>query len=388
MPDAPVARRASSLFRPAVFGLGLLSALLALFGAGQAQAATTIGSDLSVPPQGNLHCNGGCTFVQRAIPGRQVTSPIDGVVVRWRVKIGSGGTAQPVKLRLVRGSGAASTAVGSDPEALPAAAAIYTFDARLPIKSGDFIGLDGWDSSMSARAAPGAATSDSWAVPQLGETETGRAPDSGAYEILINADIEPDADGDGFGDETQDNCAGLSTADQTDTDGDAQGDVCDPDDDNDGLLDASDNCPTGAGAGADTDGDGCKDAGEDSDDDNDTVGDGADACPLQAGSVSNGGCRDSDPPETSIVGGPEGRTTKTKAKFTFTSNKPGSTFQCKLTGKKVEKAALKQYGPCTSRQKYKLLEPGKYKFLAYATDTGGNADPTPAMRKFRVVESI
>jgi Ca2+-binding RTX toxin-like protein len=76
--------------------------------------------------------------------------------------------------------------------------------------------------------------------------------------------VEPDGDGDGLGD-SQDNCPGLANPDQTNTDGDAQGDACDPDDDNDGAADATDPFPldparssTPAGeptAGGPTDGD-------------------------------------------------------------------------------------------------------------------------------------
>lgn len=35
----------------------------------------------------------------------------------------------------------------------------------------------------------------------------------------------------------------MTNADQLDTDGDGRGDICDPDDDNDGIPDSSDPCP-------------------------------------------------------------------------------------------------------------------------------------------------
>ena len=64
--------------------------------------------------------------------------------------------------------------------------------------------------------------------------------------------------------------------------GDGLGDACDPDDDNDGILDAQDNCPTVANANQlDTDGDGQGDA-CDTDDDNDGVPDVSDNCKLVA----------------------------------------------------------------------------------------------------------
>lgn len=67
-----------------------------------------------------------------------------------------------------------------------------------------------------------------------------------------------DTDKDGIAD-AQDNCPMLSNASQQDADGDKMGDVCDPDDDNDGLsdtLEASNKCNPGK---ADSDGDGLSD---------------------------------------------------------------------------------------------------------------------------------
>lgn len=190
-----------------LIGPGLLGALLALAGAGQAQAATTIGNDLVATPNTPLNCSGQpCTFVQRALPGRQLTSPIDGVIVRWRIKIAAGSVAQPVNLRVVRGTGAASTGAGmSSAASLPATAGIHTFETRLPIKSGDFVGIDGGSSNLNAFSGAGGASMDSWG-PRLGEGETRAGAASPSFQLLMNADVEPDADNDGFGDETQDQC--------------------------------------------------------------------------------------------------------------------------------------------------------------------------------------
>ena len=104
-----------------------------------------------------------------------------------------------------------------------------------------------------------------------------------------NADIDADSILDGA-----DNCVSAANVDQANFDGDALGDVCDPDDDNDGLvddadpndanadidadliLDGADNCLTTANADqANFDGDSLGDV-CDPDDDNDAVLDGAD----------------------------------------------------------------------------------------------------------------
>jgi hypothetical protein len=74
-----------------------------------------------------------------------------------------------------------------------------------------------------------------------------------------------DSDSDGTTDAV-DNCRDVKNSSQQNTDGDGQGDACDNDDDNDGLPDASDNCPLVASP----------DVG---DDDGDGVGDVCDNCP-------------------------------------------------------------------------------------------------------------
>jgi hypothetical protein len=94
---------------------------------------------------------------------------------------------------------------------------------------------------------------------------------------------DPDDDNDGVLDAAPDNCQFVSNGSQTNTDGDAQGDACDPDDDNDGVLDAApDNCALVSNSSqTNTDGDGLGDA-CDPDDDNDGVGDVQDNCPLNS----------------------------------------------------------------------------------------------------------
>jgi hypothetical protein len=97
------------------------------------------------------------------------------------------------------------------------------------------------------------------------------------FALVAAADTDDDGVFDIFP-PIRDNCATTPNPDQTDNEGDDLGDACDPDDDNDLILDGEDNCPVDANFDqADFDGDGLGDA-CDPDDDNDGVADGNDVC--------------------------------------------------------------------------------------------------------------
>lgn len=136
----------------------------------------------------------------------------------------------------------------------------------------------------------------------------------------LDPDSKKDADVDGVPDYS-DNCPNTSNPTQANTDGDAYGDACDSDDDNDGITDNfPDLCPRGGqfnwtstqdtsnpSASTDWDNDGCRDINEDTDDDNDEIDDVDDNCPYtsydpprptwvsdSASDIDGDGCRDSD----------------------------------------------------------------------------------------------
>ncbi|MDB2379807.1 thrombospondin type 3 repeat-containing protein [Luminiphilus sp.] len=91
--------------------------------------------------------------------------------------------------------------------------------------------------------------------------------------------LAADSDRDGLKD-ALDNCPRSKNADQLDTDSDGLGNVCDDDDDNDGILDSDDAFPL--------------DPSESADADNDGVGDNSDQCPESAesdrGTIDSTGC--------------------------------------------------------------------------------------------------
>jgi glucose/arabinose dehydrogenase len=113
-----------------------------------------------------------------------------------------------------------------------------------------------------------------------------------------------------------------------------------------------------------------------------------------AGNVS--GCsaaltyvEDSTPPQTTITKSPRPhvsvpprqarkRAAVAKAGFSFSSNDPAAHFLCRIDG-----AA---FSPCTSPATRAKLKVGPHRFSVRAVDAAGNVDPTPAARKFVVVE--
>jgi hypothetical protein len=85
---------------------------------------------------------------------------------------------------------------------------------------------------------------------------------------------------------------------------------------------------------------------------------------------------DTTPPNTTIASGPSGTTTNAFANFTFSANEP-STFLCQVDGAGAAE-------PCSSPWTVTNLSAGNHTFAVWATDTRGNADPTPATRSWTI----
>ena len=93
------------------------------------------------------------------------------------------------------------------------------------------------------------------------------------------------------------------------------------------------------------------------------------------------------PPQTKIKKGPKKvvktHKKKAKVKFAFSSPTAGVSFQCSLTKLKGKKTKVAPFKGCKSPKVYKL-RPGRYRFQVRAVN-GGVPDPSPAVRKFKIV---
>jgi hypothetical protein len=194
---------------------GAACALLALPASGS--AAVTIGETLDPnAPYAGVYCDTGdapATFATTALPSGTLASPIDGVVVRWRFF--SRDDTISLRPRVLRAGPGGFTGVRSGDQSAPFTK-LGVFGARLPIAAGEYVGVDFPCSSNAPHAAlteryyaGGGASVGNWSTALVdgGPFRASSWEDPG-YSLMMNADIEADADHDGYGDETQDGCPG------------------------------------------------------------------------------------------------------------------------------------------------------------------------------------
>ena len=188
-------------------------------------AATTFGSRLNHDPT-TRGCQMGnpCTLVQYIVPTDPNGdpdangAPVGGVITKWRVRAFAVDQAGTVTLRVgdisrpnpADQTTAIATVTGTGPTApIPLddnpETPVREFDAHLPIKQGQHLELDPSPTVSAVYASSGSKFTYSF-EPPLVEGQGARGSTDVTEELLVQVTIEPDADGDGFGDETQDQC--------------------------------------------------------------------------------------------------------------------------------------------------------------------------------------
>ena len=182
--------------RRVLFAIGVAGLFAAL--APVASAATQIGNTFA-PPVGN--CSDNVTWLQA-----QDSVPADGVITRWDYQADASPSDVPqLKFKVGRlVSGATYSIVGESGVVSPVPGTLNHFAARIPVRAGDLIGF--------YTVTPGGCDKANASFTELtafGEVASGAQADfePDTFEMDVAASVEPDADHDGFGDETQDQCA-------------------------------------------------------------------------------------------------------------------------------------------------------------------------------------
>jgi hypothetical protein len=246
------------------------------------------------------------SVVVGANDGSSAAAPLSGVLVGYSVRLV---TAHSGRVRLMHDPG--GTPQSADPEhvtlsgtgdtvSVPGDSASHFYPARLPITQGDLIGFEVQSAGSYAaglfRSDYGGSSSTNRrlrfydGVPD-GSSNPSEAQINGPllhYQVPIQGVIEPDADGDGFGDQSQDQCPAQA--------GPSNGCTPPPDSDGDGIPDPSDACPTQSDASAPRDPrTGCPAEAPAPDTDADGIPDSADACPTQSDVLAQQNPRDGCP---------------------------------------------------------------------------------------------
>lgn len=196
------------------FILGLTAAvtcLLLLLAAAAAAKSVEFGN----PCTAELPAGGGLFEIASKESPLPAAAPISGVLTEWKMSFSSVGEPLPLQqvVRVVRVIGSEQVKVIAKSSVEEVRAGANSFETRLPIEAGDHLALS------SSEGAPVGDLQCHPASENFYENEVGvleqPLPGPGGTEMFnseyglrvpVVGVIEPDVDGDGYGDETQDGC--------------------------------------------------------------------------------------------------------------------------------------------------------------------------------------
>jgi hypothetical protein len=196
---------------------GFLAALSLAAIASPASASVTIGQLAPNSPSSETSAD-----TDRAQPsvvsGNSYVVPAAGGVTTWTVTSWSHNAAadlgQELTMKVFRkvADPLTYTVVAHDGPKPLTPSVVNTFQTRLPVKAGDVLGNNSKSPADNASYFPAPGESFIELQPGLADGQTGTfALGADPLRLNISAVLEPDADQDGFGDETQDQCATNAT---------------------------------------------------------------------------------------------------------------------------------------------------------------------------------
>jgi hypothetical protein len=132
------------------------------------------------------------TLFNTALPekGANLTSPVSGAIVRWRIQGAKGG---PFFLRVLHPNGSgAYAASGTSGAATPTSEGVQTFTTNLPVKAGDLIGIDPTNitDEIGVATVAGAGYATIFPTPFDGATNPPSDPVAGK-ELELSAEVQP-----------------------------------------------------------------------------------------------------------------------------------------------------------------------------------------------------
>ncbi|HYU61611.1 MAG TPA: hypothetical protein VEK39_12700 [Solirubrobacterales bacterium] len=187
--------------RPAFIAVSLTALTVAAVPS-STSAATQLGETFA--PTNN--CITHITFVQEFAINGNYTAPFAGVITSWSHQAPA--VPGEIRFKVYRAAGGNNyTAVGETGFEHPVAGQVNTYPARITVAAGDLLGLStGSVSNPCTRNASNHQIGFNGGFDPAPGMTVFMTPDATDRKLDIAAVLEPDADGDGFGDETQD-CA-------------------------------------------------------------------------------------------------------------------------------------------------------------------------------------
>jgi len=194
------------------FPLASLLILVAALATNGTTAASVIGQTGSDPNTGCLGVNTYDLVQPTVTTGASYNAPITGVITSWSHRARDE-SAQQVTMKIWRlVSGNTYRAVGHDGPRLVNAGVLNTFEVfSVPVHAGDVLGLNVSAGAPTACFFPASGDSVLQSATNTADGQEATYFSSMGYRANISATVEPDADQDGFGDETQDQCPSDAT---------------------------------------------------------------------------------------------------------------------------------------------------------------------------------
>ncbi|MBS0550499.1 MAG: carboxypeptidase regulatory-like domain-containing protein [Proteobacteria bacterium] len=176
-------------------------------------AAVSGGTEFGDPCEFSYDTYGSAGFeLSRATSPLPAAAPVSGVLARWNVNVSPllfEARLPSVAVRVVEMVGGQTAKIVAKSARGQLQTRENSFETRLPIKAGDYLALGSSESSTPgciSRPHNVEPISSAYFEPPLAQPGSSQGFELGEVGVPVVGVIEPDADEDGYGDETQDGC--------------------------------------------------------------------------------------------------------------------------------------------------------------------------------------